>query len=172
MRTKWLRAAALRYWLQRFLPGPIAIDGTERLRACSGALLGILVTGGLARLLLGSLANLPLLIAPTGASAVLLFAVPSSPLAQTWSILGGNMVAATAGVACAHWIHDPLLAAAVAATRQRGSHDSRARRSRHYITRIFFRPRTSSAQFAAVAALGAAVQQRYRPPLSAWFTAY
>jgi CBS domain-containing membrane protein len=29
-----------------------------------------------------------------GASAVLLFAVPSSPLAQPWSIIGGNLCAA------------------------------------------------------------------------------
>jgi CBS domain-containing membrane protein len=33
-----------------------------------------------------------------GASAVLLFAVPSSPLAQPWSILGGNVVSAVTGV--------------------------------------------------------------------------
>jgi CBS domain-containing membrane protein len=43
-------------------------------------------------------ANLPVLIAPMGASAVLLFAVPSSPLAQPWSILGGNVVSAVTGV--------------------------------------------------------------------------
>ncbi len=47
--------------------------------------------------LLGSLAlrfdpTLPAMIAPMGASAVLLFAVPSSPLAQPWSILCGNLV--------------------------------------------------------------------------------
>ena len=34
----------------------------------------------------------PWFIAPMGASAVLLFAVPSSPLAQPWSIIGGNLV--------------------------------------------------------------------------------
>ncbi len=49
-----------------------------------------------------------------GASAVLLFAVPASPLAQPWSIIGGNLVAATVGVACARWIPDPGLAAGVA----------------------------------------------------------
>ncbi|SMB48668.1 hypothetical protein SPRA44_670029 [Serratia proteamaculans] len=30
-------------------------------------------------------------IAPMGASAVLLFGVPNSPLAQPWSIVGGNI---------------------------------------------------------------------------------
>ena len=64
--------------------------------------------------LLGPAANIPLLVAPMGASAVLLFAVPASPLAQPWSIIGGNIVSATVGVACASWIADPLGAAALA----------------------------------------------------------
>jgi CBS domain-containing membrane protein len=49
----------------------------------------------------------PWFVAPMGASAVLLFAVPASPLAQPWSIIGGNLVAATVGVACARWIPEP-----------------------------------------------------------------
>ena len=64
--------------------------------------------------LLGPAANIPLLVAPMGASAVLLFAVPASPLAQPWSIIGGNIVSATVGVACASWIADPVGAAALA----------------------------------------------------------
>lgn len=39
------------------------------------------------------------LIAPFGASAVLLFAAPNSPLAQPWSAVIGNTVSAFAGVA-------------------------------------------------------------------------
>ncbi len=35
---------------------------------------------------------------PDGASAVLLFGVPSSPLAQPWSIVGGNVLSALIGV--------------------------------------------------------------------------
>lgn len=65
-------------------------------------------------LLLGPTANIPLLVAPMGASAVLLFAVPASPLAQPWSIIGGNLVSATIGVACASVITEPTLAAALA----------------------------------------------------------
>jgi CBS domain-containing membrane protein len=64
--------------------------------------------------LLGPAASIPLLVAPMGASAVLLFAVPASPLAQPWSIIGGNLVSATVGVACARWIADPIGAAALA----------------------------------------------------------
>jgi CBS domain-containing membrane protein len=65
-------------------------------------------------LLLGPAANIPLLVAPMGASAVLLFAVPSSPLAQPWAIVGGNLVSATIGVTCAYAIGEPMLAAALA----------------------------------------------------------
>ena len=62
----------------------------------------------------GDPSTLPWLVAPMGASAVLLFAVPSSPLAQPWSLLGGNLVAAIVGVACAKLVADPAVAAALA----------------------------------------------------------
>lgn len=101
-------------WLQRFSPEPIAVNRTERLRASLGALIGILVTGLLTYMIEGGSSALPLLVAPIGASAVLLFAVPSSPLAQPWSIIGGNMIAAVIGVSCALLIHDLTLAAALA----------------------------------------------------------
>ena len=89
------------------------ISAKERLRASLGAFLGLLVTGFVSRAALGTTEALPLLIAPMGASAVLLFAVPSSPLAQPWSILGGNVVSALIGVTAARFIPDPIAAAAV-----------------------------------------------------------
>jgi CBS domain-containing membrane protein len=49
-----------------------------------------------------------------GASAVLLFAVPASPLAQPWSIAGGNLISAFIGVSCAKLIGVPVVAAALA----------------------------------------------------------
>lgn len=54
------------------------------------------------------------LIAPMGASAVLLFAAPASPLAQPWSILVGNGVSALMGVLSASLVADPAQAAALA----------------------------------------------------------
>ncbi len=50
-----------------------------------------------------------------GACAVLLFAVLASPLAQPWSIIGGNLMLATVGVTCALLVHDPIDATALAA---------------------------------------------------------
>ncbi|MCC8392984.1 HPP family protein [Paraburkholderia sp. MMS20-SJTR3] len=101
-------------WLASFVPVPVTVKWHERARSCVGALLGIAFTGGLMYLLLGPSTSIPLLVAPMGASAVLLFAVPASPLAQPWSIIGGNLVSATVGVTCAKLIGDPTLAAAVA----------------------------------------------------------
>ena len=39
-------------------------------------------------------------------SSVLLFAVPTSPLAQPWNVIVGNTLAGIIGVACAQWIPD------------------------------------------------------------------
>ncbi|HWU62886.1 MAG TPA: HPP family protein [Ensifer sp.] len=100
---------------QRLNPSLAPTSLRERGRAAGGALLGIALTGLVSTLALGNngLAA-PLLVAPMGASAVLLFAAPASPLAQPWSILGGNVVAALIGVTCALFIPQPLLAAALA----------------------------------------------------------
>lgn len=101
-------------WLRTFIPTTVSVGRSERLRACCGMLVGILVTGMTTRLMLGTSIGVPLLMAPVGASAVLLFALPSSPLAQPWSLVGGNIVSALIGVFCAHLFHEPLLAAAIA----------------------------------------------------------
>lgn len=100
--------------LARFLPNLVPVSHRERLRASIGAFIGLLATAALTTLALGNGPDWPLLIAPIGASAVLLFAVPASPLAQPWSILGGNCMAAIVGVTCAQWIGDVPLAAALA----------------------------------------------------------
>lgn len=57
---------------------------------------------------------LPWLVAPVGASAVLVFAVPASPLAQPWSVVGGSVLSAMAGLAVGHVVGVPILAAALA----------------------------------------------------------
>ena len=88
-------------WLRSFIPAPLSIGRREWLFACLGAWIGICGTEWICRHALGSTS--PWFIAPMGASAVLLFAVPASPLAQPWSIVGGNVLAALIGVLVAHW---------------------------------------------------------------------
>lgn len=95
---------------------PILAGATlrERMLACIGALLGILLTGFICQAIYGDSLYLPLIVAPIGASAVLLFAVPASPLAQPWPIIGGNVLSAIVGIACADLIDHAIVAPAVA----------------------------------------------------------
>lgn len=102
-------------WLQSLRPARTRINARERWRIVVGAFLGILLAGGLSHLAGDTaLAVLPWLVAPMGASAVLVFGVPSSPLAQPWSVVGGNTLSALVGIACARWLGPPELAAAAA----------------------------------------------------------
>ncbi|MDY0871659.1 HPP family protein [Dongia rigui] len=101
-----------------FLPILAGATWRDRVIACLGAFAGICVTYLLCRLtpgsLTGDMAHLPYLVAPMGASAVLLFAVPASPLAQPWPIIGGNTISAAIGILVALLLPDPILAAGIA----------------------------------------------------------
>lgn len=98
-------------WFKPILAGATLGD---RLIASLGALIGIGLTGLVCGLCFGPDPALPLIVAPMGASAVLLFAVPASPLAQPWPIIGGNTISALIGVAVMQALPDPLLAAGIA----------------------------------------------------------
>ncbi|MBW4982843.1 HPP family protein [Mameliella sp. CS4] len=95
-------------------PAVARVSPVEALRAGVGAIAGL----GLAGLfLLSPAVDLQLglyLIAPFGATSVLLFAVPNSPLAQPWSAVVGNSVAALVGVAVCLTVADPALRIALA----------------------------------------------------------
>ncbi|MET1077771.1 MAG: HPP family protein [Pseudomonas sp.] len=104
--------SSFKSWLKSFVPDPVTVSKVERLYGVLGAFLGLLGTEWFCRQALGH--SSLWLIAPMGASAVLLFAVPSSPLAQPWSIIGGNTLSALIGVGCALWLGPTGLAAALA----------------------------------------------------------
>ncbi|XYY51118.1 HPP family protein [Massilia sp. GER05] len=85
------------------------------MRAVAGALVGLFVTAILSDMLTRGSGIGPLaLVAPMGASAVLLFCVPASPLAQPWSVIGGNTISALIGIICAKSVANPALAAPLA----------------------------------------------------------
>lgn len=101
------------HWLRAFKPAPLAVDGRERLRVAAGAFLGILVTAVLCHMVgLGTQATW--IVAPMGASAVLVFGAPSNPMAQPWAVIGGNVGSALVGVACVNLGGPPALSAALA----------------------------------------------------------
>ncbi len=106
-RTAALGRAALPFWRR---------PGMHPIRASIGGLLGLLVTALITRWALPEAGNaLPYLIAPMGASAVLVFAVPAAPLAQPRAVIGGNFISALCGVAAAMLWADPILAAPIGA---------------------------------------------------------
>jgi CBS domain-containing membrane protein len=88
------------------LPRPLA---REAWRSGIGALIGIslcVLCAGIAAWL--DLASI-FLVAPLGATAVLLFCVPNSPLAQPWSAVVGNLSAASVVLALVPFVPAPWL---------------------------------------------------------------
>nr|WP_246564545.1 HPP family protein [Ancylobacter sonchi] len=69
------------------------------------------VIGGLAAT---DMNHLVWIVPPMGASAVLLFAVPASPMAQPWPAIGGNVISAAIGVAIGHLMPLTALSAGLA----------------------------------------------------------
>lgn len=86
----------------------------DRLVACVGAGLGVFIAAVAGLGVQNMWPALPFLIAPIGASAVLVFAVPASPLAQPWPVFGGNVLSAAVGVTVAHLVPDQMLAVGLA----------------------------------------------------------
>ncbi len=81
----------------------------EGVRSGVGIALGLLVTGYLFHSELGLALGVEM-IAPFGATALLVFGVPNSPLAQPWSAIVGNTVSALVGVSVVLLTPDPDIA--------------------------------------------------------------
>jgi len=58
--------------------------------------------------------NSPMVLASTGASAILIFGSPHSPPAEPWNVVGGHVFSAIVGVTCFQHIPNELLAASLA----------------------------------------------------------
>ncbi len=100
----------------RYIFAPILAGASfgDRLAACAGAAVGIALTALVTAMAVGHTSAWIFLVAPMGASAVLIFAVPASPLAQPWSVIGGNVVSALVGVAVAALVPSPAIASGLA----------------------------------------------------------
>lgn len=110
----------LKYYLRRYsfyLGGDQPhVPWRERLRSIFGAFLGLFLTLTIAKYL-GEFGNVSeWLMASLGASALLVFALPQSPMAQPWAVITGNTVSALVGIATVNLIHIPLLAMPLAAS--------------------------------------------------------
>lgn len=99
--------------LRAFRPHPSPAPFTERLKSGIAGGLGIFLLAWVLHLLPQPQFPL-LLLASMAASAVLLYALPHSPLAQPWNLIGGHLVSALAGWLALSFVHDPLTAAGIA----------------------------------------------------------
>lgn len=79
----------------------------------AGAVLGVLVAALAGRWVGAGLPG-PWMVASLGASAVLVFGMPSSPLAQPWPVVAGNTLSALVGTLVAAWVPDVAVAGALA----------------------------------------------------------
>ena len=95
---------------ERFIP-EASPPPAEQWRSAVAAAVAVLCVAWLSMQFLSSP---PFLVAAIGASAVLVFALPASPLAQPWSVVGGYLVSAVMGVAAAQLVPAVPLAAALA----------------------------------------------------------
>lgn len=84
------KLTALADFLRRRQP---AQRGSQALKSGLGGLLAIACVH-----LLGDLSGQILVMAPFGATCVLLFAVPESPLSQPANVIGGHLVASSSGL--------------------------------------------------------------------------
>lgn len=79
------------------------LSRAERWRSTLAGFFGLLLFEGVLFVLpLG--AEEKRILAPLGATSVILFALPHSPLAQPWSVIGGLLLSAPLGYACGHWL--------------------------------------------------------------------
>ncbi|SFV85202.1 CBS-domain-containing membrane protein [hydrothermal vent metagenome] len=85
------------------------MDNKELLISAVGAFIAIVIAEFFSNVILQS-TNHPLVIASTGASAMLVFGLPHASVSRPWNLVGGHSVSAIVGVTCFYLINDTLLA--------------------------------------------------------------
>ena len=106
-------ASTLKRYLNAIFPPQPYTSSREMFLSAIGALAAILILALVSTYFAGTGLAM-FMVASMGASAVLLFATPHSPLAQPWSFAGGHLIAAFVGVACHRYIPNSYAAAAIA----------------------------------------------------------
>lgn len=90
----------------------VSANFVEGLLSGVGGFLAIYIINMLTGHLTG--AGHTLFLVSMGAAAMLVFAVPHSPMAQPWALVTGNLLSAALGVTVARWIPDPTFGASMA----------------------------------------------------------
>lgn len=103
-------------WFQYFGQDQSRVSWVERFRSSFGAFLGLLCTVLFGQFVGGFVGVDEWFMASLGASSLLIFVLPSSPMAQPWAVIGGNVLSAIVGVTCNHLFDNPVLALPIAAS--------------------------------------------------------
>ena len=109
---KGLLSSLFRFSQKELLKGRSTQPSFKRwqlIRSFIGGLIAISCLG-----ILSNLSTYPLLIAPFGASTVLLFGAPNSPLAQPRNLIFGNLVGAISAVLCVFFLGSSSLTSGIA----------------------------------------------------------
>lgn len=109
----------LKFWIKRYsfyLGGDQPpVSWLERLRSVFGAFVGLTLVLLVAQYLKELTGINEWLIASLGASALLVFALPQSPMAQPWAVIAGNTLSALVGITTNHIITEQIIALPLAA---------------------------------------------------------
>jgi CBS domain-containing membrane protein len=92
------------------------VSWAERLRSSAGALVGLMLVITLAKVLGEFVGVEEWLMASLGASALLVFVLPGSPMAQPWAVIAGNTISALIGITVGILVKEPLMAMPIAAS--------------------------------------------------------
>lgn len=79
------------------------------LKGLIGGFVGILVLS-----YLGDISGVPWIMAPFGATCAILFAAPTSPLAQPRNVIGGHLITSSVGLAALYGLGDSILVMSLA----------------------------------------------------------
>ncbi len=95
--------------IRGLLPEASSVSWSERVRSALGVVLGLMAIISLGLLVTSRGYGAPWIVASMGASAFLLFVLPSSPMAQPWAVIGGSCISALVGIICTRFVHDLAL---------------------------------------------------------------
>jgi CBS domain-containing membrane protein len=96
-------------FLSSFKPHAPPVTPAEKWRSALAAGLAVLLMG-LTLKLLPQIGYPPVMLASMAATAAILFAMPHSPVAQPWPVVGGHLFSALVAWGCSWLIPDPVIA--------------------------------------------------------------
>ncbi|BCG63084.1 MAG: CBS domain-containing membrane protein [Methyloprofundus sp.] len=100
--------------LQAFLVDPVNLNLKAKIYSLLACFCSIFFIALVTHAFIGADAVAPMIVASMGASAVILFFIPNSPLAQPWPFVGGQLCSAIIGMSCALNIEETASASAMA----------------------------------------------------------